>query len=125
MLAIAVPWLALAAAVGFGVLINAAPGEHRHQDLPGLTYDEESAAQSAPADLVVTSIQNGGAADNANVAVGDVITAVDGVPVRSGADVSAALERAQAQKVDLRLTRQGQPIETSLPAPRAHGIMGS
>lgn len=125
-LAVVAPWLTLAAAIGFGVLINASPGEGRwHQEIPGLTYDEEPAALQAPRKLVVTSIQSNGVADKADVAVGDVIVAIDGVSVRSSADVASALARTPFQPIALKLMHRGQAVETSLPAPRARGIMGT
>lgn len=127
-LAAVAPWLTLVAAIGFGVLINASPGEGRwHQELPGLTYDEEVLGQppSSSTELVVTSIQSGGAAENADIAVGDVISTVDGITVGSSADVASALARAPFRPVGLTLTRGGHTIETSLPAPRGRGIMGT
>jgi S1-C subfamily serine protease len=69
---------------------------------------------SLPADsaLLVVAVEPGGPADRAGILIGDVLTALDGAPLREPTDLLAGL--SSRGPVEVRLVRGGSPVSISL-----------
>jgi len=71
----------------------------------------DSTDPTVPTGAEVTSVVPGGPADGAGVTQGDVITEVDGQPIRSADDVSRIVNGKQpGDQIDVRVDRSGQDI---------------
>lgn len=68
--------------------------------------------------VLVSTVTNNSPAANAGVLAGDVITAINGQPVSSSADVSRALRDNRTESVDISVTREKKSLslKATLPA---------
>lgn len=90
------------------------------QPIPGLTYEQEPSPIDTSAQglaLIVTSVQNGGAADHAGISVGDMIDQINGQPVRSHSDVVRSVASGKRPTLSLRMKHGGDWVTRDLPAP--------
>lgn len=108
----------LAAVVALAVHLAAAPRPGPGGQLPGLTFEPERAAPHAPLALVVTSVQDGSAAAQADIAAGDVIDRIDGKPIASVSAVARAVKGDAARGVDLHIRHAGESRYKHLPPTR-------
>ena len=68
--------------------------------------------------LLVASVDTDSSAAKAGLKAGDVITAVGGRDVRSAAEVTRELRRAEpGTNLEMRVTRDRQPVTVAIPAP--------
>jgi serine protease Do len=68
--------------------------------------------------LLVASVDTDSSAAKAGLKAGDVITAVGGRDVRSAAEVTRELRRAEpGTNLEMRVTRDRQPVTVTIPAP--------
>jgi S1-C subfamily serine protease len=79
--------------------------------LPGLTVEKAPVPEVG---LVVTSLQSAGPAEQAGLAVGDDVLAVDQRPVGSLGDLRAVLENHPARTIQLLVLHNDVPIDVSL-----------
>ena len=68
--------------------------------------------------VLVSAVTNNSPAANAGVRAGDVITAINGQPVSSSADLSRALRENRTESVDISVTREKKSLslKATLPA---------
>lgn len=99
--------------------------EHNHpaasvevaNHIPGLTLDK---APLPEAGLVVTSLQSAGPAEQAGLAVGDDVLAVDQRPVSSIGEVRDVLQHHQERTVQLLVLHKDRAIDVSLTRSEDH-----
>lgn len=93
-------------------------GEQPSHGLLGIGVNDSSAASDKSRDFaggLVSELVSGGPAANAGLKVGDVITAVDGIPADSGTTVSALVRMHEGgAKVTITYVRDGKPGETEV-----------
>lgn len=106
----------LASVVALSPRLYAPPHPHGAAQIPGLTYIAQRAKSHTPLALVVTSVEDGGAAAKAGIVAGDVIDAIDGKPVASPDAVAAALRSDGGKTILLHIRHGGESRYKRLPA---------
>jgi len=93
-------------------------GERPSHGLLGIGVDDSVKDTDADRNFaggLITQVEQGAPADEAGLRVGDVITAIDGIPADSGTTVSALIRMHEGgDEVTISYTREGTPGETQV-----------